>query len=69
MSTYICFARTWWKYEHDSTGKKIKVPHMGRRTQLATFSTIEAARDYCTKWNNSNDPGPLSRKAEFTSNY
>lgn len=69
MPTYTCFARNWWKYERDSSGKKIKVPHPGRKTKLASFTSGEAARDYCNKWNNSNDPGPLSRKAEFTSNY
>jgi hypothetical protein len=69
MAIYTCFARSWWKYERDSSGKKKKVPHLGRRTQLATFTTAEAARNYCTNWNNSNDPGPLSRKAEFTANY
>lgn len=69
MATYTCFARTWWKFERDIRGNKKKVPHLGRRTQLATFTNIEEARNYCEKWNNSNDPGPLSRKAEFTSNY
>lgn len=69
MATYTCFARTWWKFERDSSGKKIKVPHLGRKTKLASFSTEEEARKYCEKWNNSNNPGELSRKAEFSANY
>lgn len=69
MAIYTCFARTWWKYERNSIGKKTKVPHPGRRTVLARFSNIEEARNYCNNWNNANNPGPLSRKAEYTSNY
>lgn len=72
MATYTCFTRNWWRWEYKN-GKKEKVPDGGaRRTVQAVFTgtdALEKARAYCEQWNNSHNPGPLSRKCEFTSNF
>lgn len=69
MATYTCFTRNWWKWEYKN-GKKELVPNAGaRKTKLHTFSSEEKAREYCEEWNNTHNPGPLSRKCEYTSDY
>ena len=69
MSTYTCFTRTWWRYEKGSTGQREKVPHLGRRKKLRTFDNAHSAIEFCDKYNTSNNPGPLERKCEYTSDY
>jgi hypothetical protein len=61
---YTCFHRTWWKKNPAFPGGK--EPHAGRKTFIATAQTIEGARAICRAWNDQHNPGPLSRKAEFT---
>jgi len=65
MSTsqkYTVFVRNWWKIVN---GKK--VPNQGaRKTVLRVGLTREEAYNFCQHYNDNNDPGPLSRKAEFT---
>lgn len=69
MATYTCFTRNWYKYEYKN-GKKIIVPDArARKTQLQSFNSEEKARQYCEDWNNTHNPGPLSRKCEYTSDY
>lgn len=61
---YTVFVRTWWKKVN---GKL--TPHPGRKKVIGRRLTIDEARQMCQNWNNSHEPGQLSRKAEFTSNY
>jgi hypothetical protein len=66
---YTCFTRAWYRYERTTTGKKL-VPNIGgRRSKKATFKTQDEAREYCSQWNNSHNPGPTSVKCEFTTDY
>jgi hypothetical protein len=70
MPTYKVFVRNWYKYERVSKGKREIVPNpTARKTVIATVYSEAEARDRCRKFNEANDPGPLSRKAEYTSNY
>lgn len=67
---FTIFVRSWWKYKTDLYGRKTLVPNPGaRRTVIATRNTEQEARDYCQDYNNTHKPGPLSRKAEYTSNF
>jgi hypothetical protein len=68
---YQVFARNWWKYDgtKDAMGRRNIVPGPGRKTVIGYAETEEAARDMCRVWNANHKPGPLSRKAEYTSSY
>lgn len=69
---YTCFVRNWYKWEISGgifATKKLVPHHNARRTKMAEFKTEQEARDYCTKYNNTHKPGPLSRKCEYTSNF
>lgn len=69
MATYTCFTRNWYKWDYKD-GKKIKVPYpQARKTAQQSFKTEEEARKYCEDWNSRHNPGPLSRKCEYTSDY
>lgn len=61
MKTYYVFVRDWWRIDH--LGRK--VPAIGGRTEIATGLSYKAARDMCQEYNDTHDPGALSRKAEF----
>jgi hypothetical protein len=70
MPTYKVFVRNWYKYETVAKGKRVIVPNpTARKTVIATVHSESEARDRCRKYNEANAPGPLSRKAEYTSNY
>lgn len=62
------FTRTWWRWEKTPQGR-VKVPHFGKKSILGYTETKEEAQEMCKKYNDNNDPGELSRKAEFTSDY
>ena len=65
MKKYKVFTRTWWKNNPDwPNGLE---PHAGRKTTIAPANSEEEARGICKRWNESHDPGRLSRKAEYTS--
>lgn len=60
---YRVFTRTWWtKNPKWPNGRE---PKAGRKYTLGFVYTIEEARRWCRNWNETHDPGPLSRKAEF----
>ncbi len=66
---YTCFTRAWYKWEIKNGQRKL-VPHpTARRSKKAVFKTAEEARDYCTKYNDSHNPGLTQVKCEFTSDY
>lgn len=56
------FVRNWWKIE-----KNQLIPHLGRKTFLAYNVTESEACEICKEYNNTHNPGKLSRKAEYTS--
>lgn len=70
MPTYKVFVRNWYKYKTISKGKREIVPDpAAKKKTIATVHTEAEARKRCEDYNKANNPGPLSRKAEYTSNY
>lgn len=62
---YDVFVRDWWRYEDTKyTGRRI-VPGPGEKTYIAYGLTLAEARRACKEYNNTHEPGELSRKAEF----
>jgi hypothetical protein len=61
---YKVFTRTFWK--RDPKGYQGRSPHLGRRTTLAQYiDTEEEAQAICRQYNDTHEPGFLSRKAEY----
>ena len=63
MPKYIVFHRTWWKRNPKWPGGK--EPSPGRKTTIATAHSEGEARRIAMDYNKKNEPGFLSRKAEF----
>ena len=60
---YEIFYRNWWRKENNRL-----VPDPGAdETHLGYAETEKEAREMCREWNNENDPGELSCKAEYRS--
>jgi hypothetical protein len=61
---YNVFTRTWWRYNPDwPNGLE---PHLGRKAYIAKNVTTEKmAQKLCSEYNDNNDAGRLSRKAEY----
>jgi len=57
---YDVFVRDWWRMERGR-----KVPGPGPKEYIAHGVTWSEARELCQEYNDSHDPGELSRKAEF----
>ena len=66
---YDVFVRDWWRPagKGDAGWPGGRVPCPGERTYLAESVTWTEARAMCAEYNDSHDPGPMSRKAEFES--
>lgn len=60
---FHCFVRTWWR-RNPSYPRGLE-PHAGRKRTLRTVRTEAEARAVCKAYNDTHDPGPLSRKAEY----
>lgn len=60
---YRVFTRTWYKRNPQWPGGL--EPHPGRKYILQYFTTRDQAYEYAAEWNKENEPGKLSRKAEF----
>jgi len=60
---YRCFHRTWWVA--NPSWPNGREPGAGKKSHIAYADTVEEARAVCRSWNETHDPGPLSRKAEF----
>ena len=58
------FHRTWWRLENG-----VRVPGVGESYHLGYAIDQEMARAKCKEWNDCHDPGYLSDKAEFTSDF
>lgn len=54
------FHRTWYHYEDG-----IKTCGVGERHHIATVYSEDIARAICKEWNQNNDAGELSDKAEY----
>lgn len=63
-TTYTVFVRDWWHY---GAGGKLEPCGATEPVILATGVSWGVARQMCEDYNDSHDPGPLSRKAEFES--
>lgn len=60
---YRVFKRRFWK---DNPGWPNGLePHLGRKTTIGFASTEEEARQMCKEYNENNDPGRYSLKAEY----
>lgn len=68
---FTIFVRNWYKRQYNHfTGSFEIVPHpQARRSIIDTSPTEEGARKLCRQYNETHEPGPLSRKAEYTSNF
>jgi hypothetical protein len=63
MKTFKVFTRTWWTLNPALPGGREPCP--GRKHTIARRLSEEEARAMCRRWNDTHDPGPLSRKAEY----
>ena len=61
--SWAVFQRTWWRYAF-GTPNGIE-PGAGKKHYLARQCTYDEARRIAFDYNQSHDPGPLSRKAEI----
>ena len=61
------FIRNWYKWQYNQYGQKTRVPHAGRKVYLVRGVSEQEARRICGQYNDTHNPGPLSRKAEYTS--
>ena len=72
---FTVFVRNWWKYAPgvvnslDPSLNGLEPDPSAEKTQLCVFDTEEEAQAYAMEYNKTHQPGPLSRKAEYTSNY
>ena len=65
---YKVFTRNWWKRNsnwHDGR----EPDSSARKYTLGYVNTEEEARTMCEEYNTTHEPGLLSKKAEYTSNY
>lgn len=62
---YNVFHRTWWR--SNPSWPNGREPGAGKRTYLARHVTYEDARAIAKQYNDTHNPGKLSRKAEFES--
>ena len=63
-SKYKVFVRNWWKVNKDWPNGLEPDP-TARKKVIARGLTEDEAREYCQQYNRNNNPGRLSRKAEF----
>lgn len=65
--SYRVFTRTWWR-ENPAWPNGLE-PCTGRKTTLAKrIATAEDALEIAVQYNNTHEPGRLSRKAEYEEN-
>lgn len=60
---YNVFIRNWWVKDAQGNLR----PKPGKKKTIRRGVSLEEARRICGDYNRNNDPGPLSRKAEFES--
>ena len=64
--TYRVFTRTWWK--RNPSWPDGREPGAGRKTTIARHCSYEEAQRIARQYNETHNPGFLSRKAEFEEN-
>lgn len=64
MKTYSVFTRNWWK-ENPSWPDGREPDGGAKRRYLAEGLSLGEAKAMAKQWNRENDPGKLSKKAEF----
>ena len=62
---YKTFTRTWWKHNQGYPGGLEPCP--GRKYHYESYGTEAEARKACKAWNDTHNPGLLSRKMEYES--
>ena len=66
--SYEIRVRNWWKRNPDwPDGLEPCAEPWRTAYKVGTCSTEEEARAICKEWNATHKPGPLSRKAEYSS--
>lgn len=65
IKKYRCFTRNWWKEGGAGWPNGLEPEANGRRTFRGTFLEESAAREYCSRWNSTHEPGRLSNKCEY----
>ena len=63
QGAYHVFNRVWWK--RNAEWPEGREPHAGRKTTMGYYGSEAEARAACKEYNDSHDPGPMSRKAEY----
>ena len=63
--SYYVFHRNWWR----SDGRGGRVPGAGPKTTIGFADTEQEAKAMCKEYNDTHEPGFLSRKAEYTSDF
>ena len=64
---YRVFIRTWWRTNPSWPDGREPGAGKPRYHGQPRNLTLQEAQRYCKHWNETHDPGPLSRKAEFES--
>lgn len=76
VQSYTVFVRNWWRWEYGNASlvndkgqitRRLVPDPSARKTTLAKGCTEDEARAICQEYNSTHKPGPLSRKAEYTS--
>ena len=62
--SYRAFSRIWWKFNPEWPGG-LEPYGAGRKTTLARHLTYDEAVRVCKNYNETHNPGKLSRKAEL----
>ena len=60
---YQTFTRTWWR--ENPSWPDGREPHAGRKCYYGRYGTEEEAREACREWNDTHNPGRLSKKMEY----
>ena len=61
---YKVFVRNWWKHNPSWPNGREPDP-TAQKTTLGVYDTEEEARERCRAYNDTHEPGKLSRKAEY----
>ena len=64
--SYKVFVRNWWRHKDNQPGVLEPDPGATKR-HICVAESESDARSICKEYNDSHDPGELSRMAEYTS--